>query len=349
MESTTSYMERYILIPHTIIKNIGKLGGVDAFRLYAELLFQRNWKNEVCTTPNLLLAILNRSEQYWRKNLKNQISILVHNKIITIDKDVRSININETVVIKILFLPGHLTKVKCINEEIFKLQTTTNVNTIFAIFVFVKRCINKETGYARVKMKTVAKGIGVSEKTVEKAIKTLETEGFISVNRGKYLKDLSMNECNKYRVHDYNSLIYKAKHGLVSFAEKQKISENENVEKEMDKIITEFLAYPEKYSPCVFKGQLASIFREYCDVIKHESIFEIYTLNDITEVVCEYSGILYVPSDFITLDIKNITNGIEELIFSFIENSVVSIVLLLAENSEVTNNRIKSQIRHIFE
>jgi len=348
LENSTSHTERYIIIPNSVTRKIGDLGGVNLFRLYVGLHLQKNWQNEVFTTPNLLLKLLGRKEQYWPKQLRTQLLTLTEKKFITIDKEIEGLGVNNHFKIKISLLSGPATEIKCVNEEIFNLQTLVNANTLFATFAFVKMCIDKEVGFARVAKETIAKGLGLSEKTVEKTIKILEDNGFLSITRGIYIPANSKKECNKYRAHDYGSLMWKFKRGLASLPEKKILKEVGETESEIDKKISEVLADPAKFSPCVFKGLPAKLFREYYDTLEYGCIFTICSISDMPEVMEGYDGILSVPGGMIILYFEKLTDGIEGDIVTFLKGSVLPVFLLLGEGVEITNNNLKSEVRYEF-
>ena len=348
METSTSHNERFVLISNSIIRNIGSLGGVNVFRLYVELLLQKNWRNEVVTTPSLLLKRLERSEQYWRKQMRVQLQTLIDKKIISVGNNIENAGINDYMTITVLIISGPATEIKCVNEELFYVQDLVGSNILFAVFAFIKQCTDRDVGYARVAMNTIADGLDLSVKTIEKAIRILEDNGFLRVIRGIYDPVTFKKANNKYRVYDYNSLMWKVKHGLASLSERQALSESEQAEAEIERKISEVLSDPARFSPCIFKNLPSMMFFEYYGSREYADILVINSIVDMASAMDGYDGILSVPGGVIVLFFENLTDGIEDYIVAFLRNSVLPVILLLGDEIEITNNNLKSQLRYEF-
>ena len=348
LETSTSHNERFILISNSIIGNIGALGGVDVFRLYVELLLQKNWRNEVTTTPNLLLKKLERSKQYWEKQMRVQLQTLIDKKIISVGNNIENAGINDYMTITVLIISGPATEIKCVNEELFCIQDLVSSNVLFAVFAFIKQCTDRDVGYARVAMSTIADGLDLSVKTIEKSIKILEDNGFLRVIRGIYDPVTSKKANNKYRVYDYNSLMWKVKHGLASLSERQTLSESEQAEAEIERKISEVLSNPAKFAPCVFKNMPAMMFFDYYSSRESAEILVINSIVDMASVMDGYDGILSVPGGVMVLFFENLTDGIEDYIVAFLKNSILPVIILLDYEVEITNNNLKSLLRYEF-
>lgn len=349
MENQTSHVGRYILIPNSVIRGMGELGGVDTFRLYAELLLRKDWRNELIVTPKLLLGQLNRSKQYWEKQLKSQLQALIDNGLIEVNAEIEDMGINDYLHIRVLLLEGAVTEVKCVNVAIFDLDTTVSVNTLFAIFVSIKMCVDKEAKFARVPKDTLALRTDVEVKTVGKAINALEDNGYIGIRRGIYHEDKKKKEVNKYYVYDYNSLFWKVKHGLASIPEKQALSEQENAEAEIEKAITEVMSDPRKFSPCTFEGLPARLFHEYYRSFGYGNLFTISTISEMVEFVDTFEGILDEPlGGVFVVHFERLTDGLEKYLVAFVNRTTIPIILLLGDEAVITNNKLKSLVRYVY-
>ena len=347
MENSTSHMERYMLVPNKAIRDMGELGGVDTFRVLVVVLLLKNWKNELFVTPNLLLQLIKREKQYWHKQLKSQIQALVLNEFIEADKNIEGLRINDNfrIVVKVNQVS---TVIKCVNTAIFDLQASINVNTLFAVFAYLKMRVDRNVGYARVAHVTIANRLGLSNKTVDKAVTVLEANGYLSVKRYKYDEITAKKEINRYKVHDHNSIAWKAKLGLASFAEKEDLSNAEKAEAEIDKRIKEVMNDPDKFSPCVFIGLPALMFQEYYNTLEYGNLFTITSIADVFKFTDDYEGILGIEGNIIVIRIEKLTDGVEACIENFISNSVIPIAMLLADDDKIGNNKLKSRIKYQF-
>jgi hypothetical protein len=326
-----------------------ELGGVDTFRLYVEILLHKNWRHELLVTPKLLLSQLKRSKQYWDKQLKSQLQSLIDNGIIEADAKIDCMGMNDYLHIKVLLLEGATTEVKCMNDAIFDLHTTVSVNILFAIFVSIKMCVDKDVQFARVAKETIEARTGIEVKTVGKAINVLEDNGYLGIRRGIYNKDKKKKETNRYYVYDYNSLFWKVRHGLASLPEKQLLSGREEAETEIEKVIAEVMSSPRKFSPCVFEGLPAKLFYEYYQTFDYGNLFTISTLAEMSGFVNKYEGILDEPlGGVIIIHFERLTDGLENYLVAFVNRSTIPIILLLGDGVEITNNKLKSLRRYIY-
>lgn len=379
-ENSTSHLERYFSVPNEVIRSIGDFGGTEAFRLLTEIYLHRGFQPELYITPNMLLRRIKRSKQYWCKQVKVQLKMLVEKNILEIDvngddtNDIDKVGLNDELKITVVIKPGcPATHIKCVNAEIFNLQSIISANTLFAVFAYLKMAVDKDVGFARISLETLENGLGVSDRTIEKAINILEAEGFLKVRRGSYNPLLEKKQCNEYKVYDYNSLMYREKHGLVSFAEKQNISDSEEAETNVREKISEVINDPAKYCPCVFMGMAANLFRDYYGNVLERDIFDIYDISDMKELIEQYDGILFVSGGAIVIDIHTTTDGVDNYLSYFLESNcnlengsedILPVILLLddelmkkveerpdnkiAIEQLFKNNRLKSQIKYVF-
>ena len=379
-ENRTSHLKRAIPYQNDVIRSISDIGGVDAFRLYTEINLRKGFQPELYITPNILIRRLGRSEQYWRKQVKGQLKLLVEKNILEVEIDgddsnnIDKAGLNDELKITVIINPGSpATYIKCVNTEIFNIQESISSNTLFAVFVYLTMAVDNDVGFARVSLETLEKGLGVSDRTVEKAINVLEAEGFLKVKRGSYNPLLEKKQCNEYKVYDYNSLMHRAKHGLVSFAEKQSISESEEAESIVREKISEVMNAPVKFCPCVFMGAAANLFRDYYANVCERDILNIYDIADMKDLFEYYDGIMFVPGGAMVLDIHETTEGIDEYLSLFLESNCnfensdedILPVILLINNDLIKkaeeklnkkadieqlfqNNKLKSQIKYVF-
>ena len=334
--------KKYILIPNEIIKKIDDIGGCDTFGLYINILLTKNWNDEVITTPSILLHTLSRDKQYL-PNLREQLNSLAEYNVINADTDVNKIGLNDIIKISLLKISGKHTEIKCVNSNIFKLDSSVNNNILFAAYVYLTMAKDRTLNYALVSHDTISKTISVSIKTVQKAVKTLDENGYITVTQGAYNRELQKNNANKYRVHNHGDPVYNSKLGFVTIANKDNMnSESEYI---IENKIAEILDDPNKFSPCLITGLAAKIFLKIYDLDSNKLILTVSNLKDISNIFSQYGSILYLPQRLFVFDFKTMNERIEKYVCEFIEQSVFPLIFL--SETEFDGRQIKDKLKHI--
>jgi DNA-binding Lrp family transcriptional regulator len=344
VDNATSHIQRYITIPNILIKNIGSLGGVDAFRFYATIQLNKNWSNGFICSPGILLHLLNREKQYLQKQLRQQMQILNHNGFIALDKDINIVGLNDVIAIHVQWVEGGFTKIFCVNEKIFELPSPVNVNTLFAVYASLCVVANQVTGYFYYPSENLINRLNLSEKTVLRALQVLDESGYISIRRGPYDPIKKQRVCNQYRVHNYGDLWYQIKMGLTSMPDTVRLN-NEN-EIEITNQIARVISSPDDYTPCLFKNATANKFIDYCYITERSLIFSVEKIRDMEMILEDYGGVMDFPSGVFIIHLLECTDGIESLLLNFLHISTLPVIIVT--NGEISNNRLKAKIKTIY-
>ena len=272
-DSAESHSQRYIPVSNGVIRDIGKIGGVDCFRVYVNLLLNINWKNEITTSLKILLSQIDRERQYQDK-LKEQLMQLSDNDLIALrdtngDRITEIKDINYVFKIKLKKQKGAATRIRCVNEGIFKLKSKNSNNTLLSVYARIKSATLPELKYSEISLETISEDLGIAAKTVNQAVNFLSDNGYLKIMHKPYNPDVNKRGTNRYRVYDYQSTAYKAKLGLIAFP--KIMSQEFKQESERDKLIEQLISNPKEYCPCILNGALAAAFYE-----RHSPLYRVF-------------------------------------------------------------------------
>jgi hypothetical protein len=348
MDNATSHTHRYITIPNRFIQQGGELGGVEVFRLYATVLLNKNWRNDFAITPKGLLQLLGRSHKYLDQQLREQLGTLADNGYIEVDGDINTVGLNDIMQIRVLHVGGGFTKILCVNEEIFSISSTVSVNLLFYVYACLSMVANQNLGYFCFPSAKIKSYLGQkSDRTIREALDTLDKSGYITMKRGRYDPALNRWTPNRYRVHNHGDLLYNIKLGLVTMPDEERITEEQS--DEMDKRIFQVLGSPVEYSPCLFKGEAARMFIEYCRALNDKLILTIERISDMYPILEEYSGMLDFPGGMFILHLTEMTEGIEKILIAFLGNTVLPVILAFSEGYISTSLKMKLKTVYGFQ
>jgi len=331
----------------------------DVFVLYFILLTLMNWENKVYTTIRILANLLQRNKRY-DEHIYNRLLILQNSGLISFNSE-RYSNKNSMLIIEISNVSIPYTQIKAENERLLKLTSANGSktkisielkNNALTVYCYLKTQLPYDkTILKSITQEKVADELGISKKTVNKAINFLLEVGMIRISNYGFDKNKGKMKCNYYSLYDLskpfdNSKFLKMKeklnkgkknnNNLRNPSELIKLDNNSDykvikalAEDDILRNINLILKNPTDNCPCLLIGEYSSAIKDKDteDVLsEYGTSYYIKERDDIDDLIERYDGISFFERSIIA-DITYLNTNLQHYLLKFIEDTEIPIIL----------------------